>query len=68
MVQKNASCNLPPKDLSLSFHCEMQRIGQWRVSSDSNQDRRREGVNMCVHDVTSILLETVLPWKRVMRF
>jgi len=26
--------------------------------------RRRE----CVHDVTSILLETVLPWKRVMRF
>lgn len=30
-----------PKDLSLSFHCEMQRIGQWRVSSDSNQE---EGV------------------------
>lgn len=65
-LKKNASCNLPCKDLSLSFTVKCKELVSGGVSSDSisNQDER-DCINICLHDVTSILLETVLPWKRV---
>jgi hypothetical protein len=62
MVQKMLLAICPPRTSLYLFTVKCKEL----VSGESVVIviRRRE----CVHDVTSILLETVLPWKRVMRF